>query len=120
MDVPLGDHLDAGGTPLTAVRYAPEGLDEYNRAKPGSSTRLPITIERNPGAPTAAVKSIRLQMSVDDGATWQDVPVREAGSGWTARVANPRTAGFVSLRATSTDTAGNTVDQTIHRAYAVG
>ncbi|GAA3714297.1 S8 family serine peptidase [Nonomuraea antimicrobica] len=106
--------------PLAAVRYAPEGLDAYNRAKPGSSTRLPIWIERNPCAPAAGVRSIRLQMSVDDGTTWQNVPVRAKRDGWTAQVTNPRTAGFVSLRATSTDTAGNTVDQTIHRAYAVG
>ncbi|MEU4230089.1 S8 family serine peptidase [Nonomuraea sp. NPDC026600] len=105
---------------LTAIRYAPEGLDEYNRAKPGSSTRLPIWIERNPGAPAAAVKSIQLQMSVDDGATWQNIRVRAKGPGWTAQLTNPRTAGFVSLRATSTDTASNSVSQTIHRAYAVG
>ncbi|WP_344493008.1 hypothetical protein [Nonomuraea monospora] len=51
--------------PLTAIRYAPKGLDEYNRARPGSSTRLPIWIERNPGAPPAAVKSLHLQMSVE-------------------------------------------------------
>ncbi|MFI6907819.1 S8 family serine peptidase [Nonomuraea sp. NPDC050394] len=105
---------------LTAVRYAPAGLDAYNRAKPGSSTRLPIWIERNPGAPAAAVKSIRLWMSADDGATWRDLPVKAGGRGWSARVPNPRTAGFVSLRATSADSAGNTVTQTIHRAYAVG
>ncbi|MGI5289758.1 S8 family serine peptidase [Nonomuraea polychroma] len=105
---------------LAAVRFAPEGLDEYNRAKPGSSTRLPIWIERNPGAPAAAVKSIHLQISVDDGATWRDIRVRAKGSDWTAQLTNPRTAGFMSLRATSTDTAGNTVSQTIHRAYAVG
>ncbi|MFC7591580.1 hypothetical protein ACFQYP_53705 [Nonomuraea antimicrobica] len=120
MDVPLGGHHGPGIAPLAAVRYAPEGLDAYNRAKPGSSTRLPIWIERNPCAPAAGVRSIRLQMSVDDGTTWQNVPVRAKRDGWTAQVTNPRTAGFVSLRATSTDTAGNTVDQTIHRAYAVG
>ncbi|MFG3437340.1 S8 family serine peptidase [Nonomuraea sp. NPDC047897] len=106
--------------PLTAIRYAPKGLDEYNRARPGSSTSLPIWIELNPGAPPAAVKSLHLQMSVDDGATWRDVGVRAHGSGWTARLTNPRTAGFVSLRATSSDTTGNSVSQTIHRAYAVG
>ncbi|WP_344884673.1 hypothetical protein [Nonomuraea antimicrobica] len=106
--------------PLTAVRFAPQGLDEYNRAKPGSSTRLPFWIERNPGAPAAAVKPIHLQMSVDDGATWRDVRVRAKSSGWTAQMTNPHTAGFVSLRATSTDTAGNSVSQTIHRACAVG
>ncbi|MFD9946342.1 S8 family serine peptidase [Nonomuraea sp. NPDC059023] len=105
---------------LTAIRYAPRGLDAYNRAKPGSSTRLPLWIERNPGAPAAKVKSIRLSMSVDDGATWRDIPVKAEGPGWSARVPNPRTAGFVSLRATSADSAGNTVTQTIHRAYAVG
>ncbi|MFI9552872.1 hypothetical protein [Nonomuraea endophytica] len=59
-------------------------------------------------------------MSVDDGATWRGVPVRAEGRGWSARVPNPRTAGFVSLRATSADTSGNTVTQTVHRAYAVG
>ncbi|WP_433519511.1 S8 family serine peptidase [Nonomuraea sp. CA-143628] len=105
---------------LTAIRYAPTGLDEYNRAKPGSSTRLPIWIERNPGAPAAAVKSIQLQMSVDDGVTWRGIQVSAESSAWTAQVTNPRTAGFVSLRTTMTDTADNTVSQTIHRAYAVG
>ncbi|WP_084517248.1 S8 family serine peptidase [Microtetraspora niveoalba] len=105
---------------LAAIRYAPEGLDEYNRAKRGSTTRLPIWIERNPDASPTAVKSIRLQMSADDGATWRDIRIKANGSGWTAQLTNPRTAGFVSLRATSTDTAGNTVSQTIHRAYAIG
>ncbi|MEU1390711.1 MULTISPECIES: S8 family serine peptidase [unclassified Nonomuraea] len=111
---------ERGALPLSAVRYAPKGLDEYNRAKPGSSTRVPLWIERNPGAPAAAVNSIHLQMSVDDGVTWRDIRVRAKGSAWTARIDNPRTAGFVSLRTTVTDTADNRVSQTIHRAYAVG
>lgn len=33
---------------------------------------------------------------------------------------NPRAAGFVSLRATVTSTAGTGVTQTITRTYAVG
>jgi hypothetical protein len=32
---------------------------------------------------------------------------------------NPRKPGYVSLRATATDTAGNSVQQTIMRAYRV-
>jgi subtilisin family serine protease len=106
--------------PLMAVRYGPHGLDDSNRAKPGSVTRVPLWVERNPGAAKAETKSIRLEMSADDGKNWRSVPVARAASGWTAVLPNPRTAGFVSLRAVVADTAGNGVTQTIIRAYAVG
>ncbi|WP_237110058.1 S8 family serine peptidase [Nonomuraea sp. MG754425] len=106
--------------PLMAVRYSPEGLDGSNRARPGSTTRIPVWVERNPGSTKAEAKSIRLEMSADDGATWHHVPVTRTGSGWTATLTNPPAAGFVSLRAVVTDTAGNGVTQTITRAYAVG
>ncbi|MDR8409472.1 hypothetical protein MTP10_12045 [Nonomuraea sp. 3-1Str] len=59
-------------------------------------------------------------MSADDGATWRDVATARAGHGWSARLTNPSTAGFVSLRATVTGFAGDAVTQTITRAYAVG
>ncbi|WP_067137128.1 hypothetical protein [Microtetraspora malaysiensis] len=106
--------------PLTAVRYSPAGLDESNRAKPGSTTRLPLWIERNPGSAEAEATSVRLEMSVDDGANWRRIAVVPTASGWTAMVPNPRTAGFVSLRAVVTDTSGTGLTQTITRAYAVG
>ncbi|MFE0145552.1 S8 family serine peptidase [Nonomuraea sp. NPDC059007] len=106
--------------PLMAVRYSPEGLDASNRAKPGGVTRLPLRIERNPGSARAAVTSVRLEMSVDDGANWRPVPVGRAGRDWRAVLTNPGTPGFVSLRAAVADSAGDTVTQTILRAYAVG
>ncbi|GAA0937500.1 S8 family serine peptidase [Nonomuraea longicatena] len=106
--------------PLTAVRYAPHGLDDHNRAKPGSTTTVPIWTERNPGAAKAQVKSLRLEMSADDGATWTTVLVKAVGPHWAARIANPAAAGFVSLRATATDGNGDTVTQTVRRAYAIG
>ncbi|MEU5869830.1 S8 family serine peptidase [Nonomuraea sp. NPDC047529] len=106
--------------PLMAVRYTPQDLDDDNRAKPGSRTTIPIRVERAPGAGRAAVSSIKLQASADDGRTWRPVPVRATPSGWTARLDNPATAGYVSLRATVTDKAGDGVTQTVTRAYAVG
>ncbi|WP_433348637.1 S8 family serine peptidase [Microtetraspora malaysiensis] len=106
--------------PLMAMRYAPAGLDESNRAKPGSTTRLPMWIERNPGSTRAETTSVRLEMSVDDGASWRQIPVVPTPSGWAAMLPNPRTAGFVSLRAVVTDTAGTGLTQTITRAYGVG
>ncbi|MEQ4722294.1 S8 family serine peptidase [Nonomuraea sp. B19D2] len=106
--------------PLMAVRYSPAGLDTSNRATPGSATRLPLWVERNPGSARAEVTSVRLEMSADDGANWRPVAVTRTGSGWSAVLPNPRTAGFVSLRATVADTAGARLTQTIVRAYAVG
>ncbi|MFF0310456.1 S8 family serine peptidase [Streptosporangium sp. NPDC004379] len=106
--------------PLTAVRYGPDGLDDSNRAKRGGVTRMSVWIERNPGAAAAETRSIRLEMSADDGASWRPVPLVRTGSGWTAVLRNPSAAGFVSLRAAVTDTAGTRLTQTITRAYAVG
>ncbi|MEU1389178.1 MULTISPECIES: S8 family serine peptidase [unclassified Nonomuraea] len=111
---------EAKPLPLFAVRYAPAGLDSFNRARPGTVTRVPIRLERNPGAPGAKVKSLSLEMSFDDGANWLPLPSVRTRSGWTAAVPNPRTAGFVSLRVTATDTSGTSVKQTVVRAYAVG
>jgi hypothetical protein len=57
-------------------------------------------------------------VSYDDGGTWQTAPVRRGDDGqWLASVRHPAGATFVSLRATATDGAGNTVDQTIIHGY---
>lgn len=53
-----------------------------------------------------------MEVSYDDGAHWTEVPV----AGGKALLNHPA-SGHVSLRAKVTDTAGNTVDQTIIRAY---
>ncbi|WP_188196111.1 hypothetical protein [Nonomuraea sp. SYSU D8015] len=115
-----GRTSEAKPLPLFAVRYAPAGLDSFNRARPGTVTRVPVRVERNTGASQAKVTSLRLEMSADDGANWLPVPTVPTGSGWTAAVPDPRTPGFVSLRATATDTLGTTAKQTVIRAYAVG
>lgn len=107
------------GLPLMAARFAPAGLDAAGRAHPGSVTRLPIRVERNPGAPESAVRKLALEVSTDDGTTWRAVPVVRTGKGWTALVTNPH-AGHVSLRATADDHSGAGVVQTITHAWAVG
>ena len=58
-----------------------------------------------------------MQVSYDDGATWQSAPVSGGGSKWTASVTHPAGAGHVSLRAIATDSKGGKVEQTIIRAY---
>ncbi|MCW3840960.1 S8 family serine peptidase [Micromonospora yasonensis] len=66
------------------------------------------------GKPAAATLSV----SYDDGATWQPVSLAAAGGGtWNATLRYPSTSGFVSLKATAGDDAGNAVEQEIIRAY---
>ncbi|GII82378.1 serine protease [Sphaerisporangium siamense] len=107
-------HTD-GSTQLAvpSIRYAPQGLDVHNRAKPGSVTEIPIT------AHGGKLTTLRLEASFDDGTTWQDLQVRPNGESWTTSVTNPTTAGHVTLRATATGPGGVQVKQTITRAYAV-
>ncbi|MFI6817679.1 hypothetical protein ACIBG7_35155 [Nonomuraea sp. NPDC050328] len=78
-------------------------------------TRLPLWVERNPGSGQGRVTAIRVEMSADDGATWDPVPTARTGAEWTAVLLNPARAGFVSLCATVTDDAGNGLVQTITR-----
>ncbi len=63
--------------------------------------------------------TLAVQASYDDGATWTPVTVATTGDHWTATLTHPAGGGFVSLKATAGDAAGNSVDQTILRAYAL-
>jgi hypothetical protein len=64
---------------------------------------------------TAVMRDLDLDLD-DEGATWQRVPLARAGDRWRAKLF-PATAGSVSLRAEASDVAGNSVRQTILRAY---
>jgi subtilisin family serine protease len=109
---------NASALPLTAVRYAPEGLDDHNRAKAGTTTRVPVWLEHNPGSETG-VRSLKLEVSADDGATWRPVKLVRTSTGYLASARNPGAAGFVSLRANLVQGDGVRTTQTVTRAYAV-
>ena len=56
-------------------------------------------------------------MSFDDGTTWLPAQVLRHDQRGVVLVNHPAGPGFVSLRASAVDAAGNTVDETIIRAY---
>lgn len=98
--------------PLSTVRFTPL------RAADGTTalTRvhyLPLTVEG--AATTLGVSRLQVQVSYDDGASWRAAPM--IGNG--AVITPPTHATHVSLRVNLTDGAGNTLDQTIVRAYAL-
>jgi hypothetical protein len=84
--------------PLTTVRFVPDG------------DALAFVVSR----PIAA---FGLQVSYDDGKTWRNALASRVGDRGVAVLRPAATGGFVSLKASATDAAGNRVDQTIIRAY---
>jgi subtilisin family serine protease len=102
---------------LWAVTFKPN-LSATNTA-PAGSFAIPLTAAAQPGSPAAGINTITVQYSTDDGTTWQNATVTGSGANRTATVTNPA-SGYVSLRATATDFAGNSVTQTTIRAYKIG
>ncbi|MEU8214932.1 S8 family serine peptidase [Micromonospora taraxaci] len=100
--------------PLTTVRPVPV-LDDTNTARAGRIMTIPVTLDRQADSKAAANRSLTVSASFDDGRTWVALPVLRD----VALISHPRRAGFVALRLSATDTAGNTVTQTIQRAYRI-
>ncbi|MFC6880520.1 S8 family serine peptidase [Actinomadura yumaensis] len=105
--------------PLQVVNFMPAGLDDHNRAPKGRATVVPVWVERNAGAPASAPKSLTVEASFDDGATWRNVPVAGTPAAGAVTIRPPSGAANVSLRATATDRSGNAVTQTVIRAYGL-
>jgi hypothetical protein len=75
-----------------------------------------MTIQQIGGAPVTA---LTLQISYDDGGTWQPASTaRTTTGGWVATVTNPAAGGYASLRATATGD-GTAVQETILHAYRI-
>ncbi|MEV0810135.1 S8 family serine peptidase [Micromonospora sp. NPDC050200] len=102
--------------PAMAVRFAPP-LAVDNSAPAGRPFVVPVTVERQPGAPDATVTALTVDVSYDGGKTWRKADLHQWGTGWAAKVQHPAGPGHVSLRATASDSAGNTVTQQIIQAY---
>jgi len=104
--------------PVNVVRFLPE-LSDTDTAPAGRTLAVPIEVQSQPAATTpVSVRSLSVQVSYDDGVTWQDVTVSRSGARAVAVIMSPA-SGFVSLRATATNSAGNSVTETIIRAYGV-
>jgi hypothetical protein len=102
--------------PLLGVIYRPD-LDDHHHAKAGA-INIPVELFRQPGADTATVATVTVDVSYDDGLTWHTAPLTWDGQRWSAAVDNPA-GGSVSLRVQAEDTDGNGLKQTTIRAYLI-
>jgi subtilisin family serine protease len=108
---------DGKPLPLLTARFDP-AVDLRNRAPGGGTFSFASYVERQ-GADRVQITAYKVDVSYDDGRSWQPATVTRAGNHWTVRVRHPA-EGYASLRATATDAAGNSVRQTVLRAYQIG
>jgi hypothetical protein len=113
-----GTAAPAKPLPLTVIRARGE-VDDQGRAPAGQPYALSLTAQQQPDAPSIRLASLQVEASFDDGTTWSRVPAVHVGDhGW-AVLRHPAGDGFVSLRIAARDIAGNSVTQTVTRAYQI-
>ncbi|MEU5943358.1 S8 family serine peptidase [Micromonospora sp. NPDC047548] len=97
--------------------------DLHGDVKAGSTegVRLKPIPQAGGGPSTGNVTSVTLEVSYDDGATWQQVTLsKDTGDWWNGELKLAKQpGGFVSVRATGTTDAGFSIKQEIIRAYGL-
>jgi hypothetical protein len=111
----------AGNTSLQTSNFSPrmlpQNLSASNAAAAGSTTSVPITFSTVNGV--IAAHDVAVWASSNGGKTWSALKVAHHGSAWTVSVANPKAAGYVSLRVQGEDAAGSKTEVTVIDAYGV-
>jgi subtilisin family serine protease len=104
--------------PLLVVRASGD-VDGQGTAPADSPFQLSLLAQGQPGGPAFRLAALRVETSYDDGTTWAADPTTFNGDEGHALLHHPAGAGFASLRITAQDTAGDSVTQTVIRAYQI-
>jgi hypothetical protein len=102
--------------PMITLDYQVAGLGLDGAARPGRQA-IAITAGHIQLAPFVRVTSMQVQVSLNGGRTWQRVQVRATGADHFGVTFTAPPSAKVSLRVTATDRAGNSLSETILRAY---
>jgi hypothetical protein len=103
--------------PLAQLDYGVD-VDASGRAKRHSVFAVkPVVLGSS--ARQDAVVSVGLEVSYDDGATWQRLKLKESKGSWETRLQAPPRAGYVSVRVTAKQRNGGGITQTIVRAFGL-
>jgi hypothetical protein len=99
---------------LLSVDYA-LALDSANHPANGRSS---FTVRQAHGVAAQRITSFTVSVSLDDGATWQQVATRRDGpETFSAQLPRPAEGQAATLRVKADGSAGSAVEQTIVRAY---
>ncbi|HEY6738868.1 MAG TPA: hypothetical protein VI076_08455, partial [Actinopolymorphaceae bacterium] len=81
---------------------------------------VPVEFQAQQGAKVGLLTKVSVDVSADDGKTWIKGTLLPTGIGtYAVLVQVPQGTDHVSLRAEATDNLGNTVEQTLIRAYGL-
>jgi hypothetical protein len=108
--------------PVTLTEFRPGGLDLTNSARPGTRTKIAVTIVKgafpDSRRPRNVLKTIRIEASFNGGHTWKALRLIHRGSRLFVQVRDPA-SGTVSLRSTVVNTKGDSTVLTVYSAYRV-
>jgi len=104
--------------PLLTAQFKP-ALNSQGEAAAGSIMSMPISIRQDGTSGVVSVKSLTVDVSFDDGATWTAALVTHVGDEWLALIRHPVQGQYVSLRTAVSDYSGNQFEETVIRAYAL-
>jgi hypothetical protein len=110
--------IDVDYTDVADAFTGHSALDLANTARGSRLVSLHLAATHQIGSTAPSVGHVSVQVSYDDGATWQAAGVRAGGRGtFTATYRHPAHGQYVSLRVSAADDAGNSEQQTLIRAY---
>jgi hypothetical protein len=109
--------------PVSTAQFLAGGLNLENQAPSLGTTKLTMTLSWPTGGQFEILhlhklKTVRLQVSFNGGTSWHGVSLVRHGRGWLASVHDPE-SGYVALRSTVIDSAGDSTVETIYQAYSV-
>ncbi|MFJ5837226.1 S8 family serine peptidase [Streptomyces shenzhenensis] len=110
----------ATALPLLQLDYAVP-VDAHNAVSAARTHTVGVTVRAQDGLPAPAGVSVKVAASYDDGRTWSPTTVKGHGqNAFRAIVTRPsgiRGDAQVTLRVTARDASGDSVTQTVERAY---
>ena len=92
-------------------------LDATNAAPRNARVELVLSATHQQGSVAPPVRRMDVEVSYDDGATWQEATVAGGSGEFVASYRHPAAGDFVSLRVHARDGVGGRLDQTLIRAY---
>ncbi|WP_055590727.1 S8 family peptidase [Streptacidiphilus griseoplanus] len=103
--------------PLIQLDYQ---VDTDTAGKAHRNAELVVTPSHIPGGPSSrAIRTVTLDVSYDDGKTWQKAALTHRDDGWAAVLHAPAHAAYATLRTSAHDDLGNSVTQSITRAFGL-
>ncbi|WP_211349101.1 S8 family serine peptidase [Micromonospora pisi] len=109
-----------GGTatlPLIQVDYQVTTDASGRAGRRAELTVAPVRLGAVAGS--AGIRGVTVELSYDDGVTWQATSLSRTTDGWRTSLRAPASATFASVRTTARDGQGNTVSQTVVRAFGI-